>query len=534
MAEQIEEQGEQAGQGFDLQRYLNIARRRHMQFLVPAFLGWLVVWGSSWFLQARYKSATTILVEQPAVPKNYVLSNVNDDLQGRLQSIKQQVLSRTRLLLIIDKFHLYSGGRRPPTPDEKVARMGSDIDLELIQDVHSDQITGFTISYWATNPYVAQEVASEIAGLFINENQKVLQQESQSTTDFMKDQLAIKARLLHEQEKKVQEFQAAHEGELPEQQASNLQILASATSERQSANGALATAKQQREFIQTEITEYKTMHVSTRSADGKPTGVAALDLQLDQLNAKLTDLLSSHTEQYPDVIAVRQQIASTQKARDAMDADLRKKAAAAGETGSVSEDPTVSSSLMQLQGQLHANQLEITGREREINDLNAKIAKYEALEAGAPVVEQELAELNRGYEQSKKDYDALQEKVSDSERANAMEKTQQGERFSVLDPASLPLKPDFPKRLKLCGMGLGIGIGLGLIVVVAFEFLDDRMHNENDIKAMLPAPVLSEVPEILNLSDEQAARRKMVISWVATGIAVFTVLAGSALSYLKN
>lgn len=534
MAEHIEDQAEEAGQGFDLQRYLNIARRRHMQFLVPAFLGWVVVWGSSWFLQARYKSATTILVEQPSMPKNYVLSNVNDDLQGRLQSIKQQVLSRTRLLMIIDKFHLYAGGRRPLTPDEKVARMGSDIDLELIQDARTDQITGFTISYWATNPYVAQEVASEISELFINENLKVRQHESESNFDFIKSQLAIKAEELAKQEQKVKEFQAGHEGELPEQQPSNLQILASATQERQSANGALATAKQQREFIQTEISEYKTMHVPSRSPDGKPTGLAAIDLQLDQLNAKLTDLLSSHTEQYPDVIAVRQQIASTQRARDAMDAEQRKRAAATGEGSTASDDPTISSSLMQLQAQLHANQLEISGREREISDLNAKIAKYEGLEVGAPAVAQQLADLSRGYEQSKKDYDELQKKKSDMEQSYRLEVTQQGEQFKVLDPASLPLKPDFPKRLKLCGMGLGVGIGLGLLVVVALEFFDDRMHSEADIKAMLPVAVLSEIPEVFSPSDLRAARRKMVISWVATGIAVVTVLAGSALSYLKN
>ena len=98
MTEQVEEQ---QGQPLDLQRYLNIVRRRHLHFLIPAFVGWLVVWGSSWFLQARYKSGTTILVQQPSISKEYITPSVNDDLQERLQSIKQQILSRTRLLTII-------------------------------------------------------------------------------------------------------------------------------------------------------------------------------------------------------------------------------------------------------------------------------------------------------------------------------------------------------------------------------------------------------------------------------------------------
>jgi succinoglycan biosynthesis transport protein ExoP len=104
MTQEFEEQENE--QQFDLARILGIVRRRHLQFLIPLFVGWLAVWGSSWFLPARYKSSTLILVEQPTMPKNYVEPNVNDDLQDRLQSITQQILSRTRLLLIIDKLHL--------------------------------------------------------------------------------------------------------------------------------------------------------------------------------------------------------------------------------------------------------------------------------------------------------------------------------------------------------------------------------------------------------------------------------------------
>src|SRR5271169_1990027 len=99
---------EQSPEGLDVQHYLQVVRRRHIHFLIPLFLGWLVVWGASWVLPVRYKSSTLILVEQPTMPKNYVEPNVSDDLQQRLQSITQQILSRTRLLLIIDKLHLYS------------------------------------------------------------------------------------------------------------------------------------------------------------------------------------------------------------------------------------------------------------------------------------------------------------------------------------------------------------------------------------------------------------------------------------------
>ena len=98
---------DQESQPLDLQRYLDVARRRYPFFLVALFAGWLLVWGASWTLPPKYKSSTLILVEQPTMPKDYVTPNVNEDLQGRLQNITQQILSRTRLLHIIDELNLY-------------------------------------------------------------------------------------------------------------------------------------------------------------------------------------------------------------------------------------------------------------------------------------------------------------------------------------------------------------------------------------------------------------------------------------------
>src|SRR5271168_4710314 len=136
---------EKSSEGLDIRHYLQVVRRRHIHFLIPLFLGWLLIWGASWVLPVRYKSGTLILVEQPTMPKNYVEPNVIDDLQNRLQSISQQILSRTRLLLIIDKLHLYSDGRGQITPDEKVELMRKDIEVQLVHDSQGAQVTAFKI-----------------------------------------------------------------------------------------------------------------------------------------------------------------------------------------------------------------------------------------------------------------------------------------------------------------------------------------------------------------------------------------------------
>jgi polysaccharide chain length determinant protein (PEP-CTERM system associated) len=507
--------------------------------LLPLVLGWLAVWGASWVLPVRYKSSTLILVEQPTMPKNYVEPNVSDDLQDRLQSITQQILSRTRLLMIIDKLHLYGGGHEKINPDEKVALMTKDIDIELVRDQGNVKITAFKINYSARDPHVAQQVTSELTDLFIDENQKVLQQESENTTTFIKNQLENARASLAEQEAKVREFQAQHEGALPTQQASNIQILSGLQSQLQNEQDALNTAKQQRVYLQSLIEQYRGLNGAPRAADGTPTNVPAIDQELDRLKAKLAELSSHYTSRYPEVQSVKDQIAKTEKRRDDLVADLKSKGdgsrqANDGIAARDAVDPLQVTPALQLQGQLQANQSEIANREQSIAALKARINDYQARLNEEPAVEQQLADLTRGYDQSKVDYDALLKKKNDSEMATSMEQMQQGERFSMLDPPSLPLKPDFPNRLKFCGIGFGVGLALGLIVAGGFEILDDRLYIEKEIKTLLPVAILSEIPEILLPSDKRRGMKKRALGWSMAALVATTILIGSAYTYLHD
>jgi polysaccharide chain length determinant protein (PEP-CTERM system associated) len=533
-----EEFEQETSQGFDAGRLLDIVRRRHLQFLVPLLVGWLLVWGSSWFLQARYKSATSILVEAPAMPKNYVAPNINDDLQARLQSISQQILSRTRLLIIINELNLYSGkNTHGLSADEKVERMKKDIDIELVHD-REGAIQAFTISYSAPDPHTAQQVTGKLTSLFIDENLKVRQQQSEDTTQFMQNQLEAARGSLALQEAKIRDFQAAHEGELPTQQTTNLQILGGLQAQYQSEQQALNTAKQQRIYIQTSIDQYRTLQSTstTGGADGSSSGLPAVDRQLETLRSQLSELSSHYTDNYPDVRRVKSEIAKTEKIRGNLIAEMKKNASNPDSAAASHEvvDPTQSGPLIQLEGQLHANQVEIASREQAIAALNGKIGEYQRRLNGEPASEQQLADLTRGYDQSKANYDELLKKESDSRMATSMEQLQQGERFTILDPPSLPVKPAFPNRLKMCGMGFGVGAFLGLLVVGVMEFLDDRMHSDKEIKALLPTAVISEVPEMLTAADHLRDRRRVMLGWAMAVVVFCIILAGSAFSYLHS
>jgi len=535
MAEATEEQGSGP---LDLQRYVNVVRRRHLLFLIPLLIGWLVVWSASWVLQARYKSSTLILVEEPTMPKAYVEPNVNDDLQDRLQNITQQILSRTRLLLIIDKLHLYGGGSNQLAADDKIELMRKDIDIELVRENGIGKITAFRINYSAHDPHIAQQVTSELTGLFINENQKVVQQESQDTTNFLSTQLENARGNLAEQESKVREFEGLHEGALPTQQASNLQILAGLQSQLQNDQDALNTAKQQRVYLQSLIEQYRGLHGTTRAADGTPTGLSAIDQELEKLKTRLADLSSRYTDRYPEVQSVKDQIAKDEKRRADLIAELKNKGNASQQATDRAardeEDAPQNATALQLQGQLQANQSEIASREQSIAGLKGRINDYQARLNAEPSVEQQLADLNRGYDQSKSDYDGLLKKKNESEMATSMEQMQQGERFSMIDPPSLPLKPDFPNRLKFCGIGLGVGLALGLIVAGGFEVLDDHLYIEKEIKTLLPVAILCEIPEVQLPSDDRRSMKKKALGWSTAALVFATILVGSAYTYLHN
>src|ERR1035438_3909711 len=529
----VDDLEEKSSEGFDLQRYLGIVRRRHLHFLAPLLLGWAVVWGASWVLPPKYLSSTLILVEQPTMPKDYVTPNVNDDLQERMQSITQQILSRSRLLRIIDQFNLYDGPHSHPSPDQKVEVMRKDIGIDLVRD-ERNRITAFNVSYSSRDPRVAQKITSELTNLFINENLEVRQQQSEDTTQFLEGQLETARKALADQEEKIRQFKGQHVGELPAQVGSNLQILAGLQSQLQTEEDALNTAKQQRVYLETLVNQYRSLQAAPKTAGGAPTaGLPAIDAELDKLRAQLADLSSHYTDRHPDVRKLKQQIAETEATRDRIIPDLKAKksapvdpdAAATTSDPSAMTDPT--SPMVQLQGQLQSNRAEIANRERAVTDLKAKVIDYQARLNQEPVREQELSDLTRGYEQSKANYDELLKKKNKSAMATSMELLQQGERFRIIDPPSLPVKPEFPNRLKFCGIGLGFGLALGVVVAGAFEMIDDRIYDEKELQELLPVAVISEIPTITAATDEQRERRRLWIGWATAAFVSVTILAGS-------
>jgi len=522
-------------ESLNISRYWDVLCRRRWYFIAPLFVGWLAVWAVSWILPSVFRSGTLILVEQPTVPQTLVPSNISGDLQSRLNTITQQILSRTRLLHIVETLDLYPELRKRKTADEVIERMRKDIEIELVRSPDRD-LSSFNIYYSASNPYVAQQVTSELTNLFISENLEGRQRQAEHTTQFFEKQLEEARKALASQEDAVRQFKDRHLGELPGQLQSNLQILGGLQTQLQSEQDSLDRAKQQEVYLQSLLGEYRSMQRSVKVGDDTPAGLPALEQELDRLKTQLADLTSRYTPNHPDVRKLKEQIARTERMKEQIAADLRTSASGTGGSAPVlpQSDTIGSAPMAQLQSQLKANQIEVANRQHSVEELKAKIGEYQMRLNRAPVMEQQLADLTRGYDQSRANYDSLLAKKNNSELATDLERTQQGEHFRILDPPSLPQKPYSPNRLKLCGLGLFVGLVLGVAGVVGREFSDDRIHGEEELKKLLPVDIITGLPEIVTEEERVKHRERLRLEWLMAAVMLVSLLMGSAFSYFRG
>ena len=528
----MEEEQQESSEPIDFTEIKGVVRRRRWQFLVPFFCGWLLVWGVSWLIPSTYRSGTLILVEQPSVPEKYVVSNIDTGIQQQLDSITQQILSRTRLLRIIDSLGLYAEDRKHKSQDELVEQMRKNIEIELS---HGDdrKLSAFNIYYANSDPKMAQLATAELANLFIAENLEQRQKRSENTTNFLEDQLEQARAKLAQQEAKVRVFKDQHLGELPTQTGSNLQILTGLQNQMQANEDSLNRAKQQNTYLESLLNQYRALDSASKPGEAGPVGLAEIDKELDQLKAQLADLTSHYTDKHPDVRKTREQIAQVEKTRERIIAAMKSGAnnSSSEPAATASLDPK-SAPMLELESQLKANRLEIANREAEIKDEQSKISQYQSRLNMAPLMEQQFADITRDYEQSKTDYESLLAKKNQSEMSTDLEKTQQGEHFRMLDPPNLPVRPYKPNRLQLCGLGLAVGLVLGGGFAFGQEKLSGKIYSEREIKKLVPFEVFAEIPAIESLEEQSSHRRGVWIAGAAAVVIVGFILLGSAVTYL--
>lgn len=508
----------------NLKAYWAMVVRQRWCLLGPLFLLGLLSFVVAHFWPERYRSEALILVEQQKVPEQYVTANVTSDLQDRLQSITQQILSRTRLQKLIEQFSLYPRLRARMTMDEVIDKMRADIRIELVQAPRrQEELTAFRIYYLAGSPRVAQQVTNELTSLFIEENLESRTQQSVSTTNFLENQLEQARKDLADQEGRLREYKVRFLGELPEQQQSNVQILSSLEAQLHAASAAREGAERQQIYLESLRTEYQAMQESlTAQGSEAPAGpVAVADKALHDLRKQLTDLEAQYTSSHPDVDRAKEEIAQWEGLRQHLVAEQ----AANAESG-VKTIPPGGPASAEVDSRLKVTKVEIASHQREIDELRKQIEEFQSRLKLTPLREQQLAEVTRNYENSREYYQSLLQKKLQSELATNLEKREQGEQFRIIDPPSLPQKPIEPNRLEIMLIGWVLGLCCGLALTAVREITDDTLRNEEQIQESAQLPILVRLP-ILHSPREESRRKWRLVAEVA-GVTLLILLSAAA------
>lgn len=479
----------------EIKNYWEAICRRKWLVILPALLCTIVSVFVAYKLPAFYRSTTVILVEQQQIPEAYVTPTDRTPFGHRLQTIRQQILSKPRLEKIINDLNLYPSGRRgfssmikktlhiennsEPSREAIIEGMTKDIEINVIGGQRGD---AFSISYIGVDPYTVMQVSSTLASLFIEENLKVREQYAEGTSEFLANELQNAKKELESQEKAVRNFKEKFMGGLPQQLETNLRTLDRLQSDIQNVRSEIKSSEDRKVMLESQLSQ----------STGDGTGAAGADplaVELARLQHELSTLLANYKETYPDVINTRRRIGEIKELMSAPKNTSEESAAAASEASYLEmRNPIVYNNLVTVKSQIESLQ----HREAE---LAKQIKFFEKRVEDTPAIEQKFADLRRDYDISLRNYQTLLEKKLHAKLSENLEKRQKGERFTIVDPANLPERPFKPNRPVVAMIGPFLGLGAGVGFVFLLEFLSPVFRKPEDFEDIVQLKVLSTIPE---------------------------------------
>ena len=500
-----------------------IGWRRKWWAILPAIIisAAVFVWVRT--LPNSYRSDTLILVVPQRVPETYVRSTVTTRIEDRLQSITQQILSRTRLERIIQDFNLYQGERRTAIMEDVVEKMRSNISVQVVKG------DAFRVSFSTDDARMSMRVTERLASLFIEENLRDREVLAEGTNQFLEAQLEDARRRLIETEKKVEEYKHQFADELPEQKEANMQGLHNLEMQLQALTDSLNRDRDRKLLIDRAVADAQTPESPsgqmtapipmTTDKDGLPVG-APVAKQLEAAQLALRGLQVRLTEQHPDVVRMKRVVADLQKK-----ADEEALATPVSNATLVSPAELMKANRMaEARAELEKLDKQIAAKQEAEQQIRGKMATYQRRVEAAPLRDSELTELTRDYRTLQTSYTSLLAKKEDSKIAANLERRQIGEQFKILDPARLPERPTSPNRTQLNLIGVAAAVAIGLLLAGLVEYLDKTMKTEADVSAALNLLVLATVPVLPSARGDK--RRWTLVA--VSAMALLAVMAGMA------
>lgn len=478
---------------------ITIVNRRKWYIVIPFIVIFSLATITAFLIPPKFRSTSTILIEDQEIPKEYVSANVTSYADQRLQSINQKIIGTTRLLEIINRFNLYADIKKTKPVEEVVAKMRKDIKFNTINADVKDPRSGqpaqatiaFSVSYDGKNPAVVQQIANELASLYLAENLQVRQKQSSGTARFMEDEMKSVQTELANVDSRIATYKQRNLNTLPELTQLNLQTLDNLDRDVRQANEQLRSLREKEGYLQSELSS-----IPTDSANQDKT-------RLNEVRVRLVDLKSRLSDKHPDVIKAKAEIAELTK-------QLR------GANRETPEGKPDNPSYINLQSQLASTRADIASVKRQIDDYSLKREGFRKRLEASPRVEEGYKTLISERNNLQIKLDDLSKKFMEARVAHGLEKEQLGERFTLIDAARLPEKPISPNIPAIILIGFVLGIGSGCGAAALKENSDGSIYSIDKLARMTRIPVLGAVPEIVTDMDRVKSRKRRRMISAAT------------------
>jgi len=482
-----------------VQEVLRACRKRRLWILVTGLATLSGTVGALSFVPDLYKSEATILIVEQQIPQSLVAPLSTSTVFQKLEAMKHEVLSRGPLLQIIDETGLFAK-QRSLSPDAAVELMRKSIDINLIDVEQGNSFSAFSISFGAGTPEAAQDVTRRLSSLFIERSSEAQTHKATTTTNFLKEQLEEKRKKAAALEQGIRAFKIQYAGELPDDHQANETRLEEVRTQLQNTIASLDRARGQRIVLESMLS-------------------GNLNGALTRLKSERKTLLARFTPQHPDVVKKDEEIAQLEALTGQITAGspLTEKQLSRVTAG----DPIIA----QMEGQLESNRLEIEGLARDEKRQRAAIIEIQGRLSLTPAREQQLTAMTRELATLNQDIIGVEKVQQPSEWAADMDRRQEGQQFRQLDPASFPLKPTSPERLKISLVAVLGGLALGVGLALLMNSRNPTFHSEKELRQHFSPPLVITVPLVPTLAEKRHRSWKAAFDWVAGGALTAAMLA---------
>jgi succinoglycan biosynthesis transport protein ExoP len=455
--------------------YIDIIFRHRLSALSVFIVGVSATISLVVMLQDVYRSTAVIVIQPAQVASSYVnldASNTreNPGVADQLEALAYKAFSQERRERLIRKFGLY--GYRPGKPMEpRLALMESKIDLVVPQDaiVYETGRPGarspdvLKISFEYVDRFITQQVTQELADIYVEEGYLERIQRAHDAARFLAKQATEVRGRLDTADSQIKELEQRYQGSLPQELESNL--------------GEISRLQDQLNLINQQIAS--THAIPPVSAQGI---ASSPEQALMMLNLKLNQLRSEFSDEYPDVVQLKQQIA---------DLKLQIKS----EPVRVEEKFSSKSEVSPVQSRL----------EREAGIISTQLEALKRRVTLTPVHGQELAALQRDYDTLATNYHGLLNKELTAQLNEDLEKRHQDERLQVLQPASMARRPVSPNRIAIGVLGVCFSTFAALALPFGLYFTDTSFKDPEELQSEFSIPVVATLPIVGAAKEARAA-----------------------------